>query len=116
MSRSAPYIARRQSDRPYTIMNANVRRRDVWKRRAEGAAIGLLSVVIGIGIARLAVEPAPPAGPIATVDADDGECWDQLPMRKAITQQNLDRLCVKPLPRYAVPAGASAHTPTTPKR
>jgi hypothetical protein len=40
------------------------------------------------------------AAAIAAADAKRTQepCWDQLPMRVALTQENIDRLCIKPQP------------------
>lgn len=93
--------------RPYTLLNARERRRDVLRRRLEGFAIGVASVAVALAIAHV---------PAAETDADvsaalDAQiraetqkfaaqhepCWDVLPMRAPVTQQNINRLCIKPL-------------------
>jgi hypothetical protein len=43
-------------------------------------------------------------------------CWDELPFRKALTQENINRLCIKvQRPRPVALRSATSGTPTTPK-
>ena len=81
--------------------------------RFESVLVCVLSVATVLAVARApvldveveALMRAETAAAIARADAAAAAepCWDQLPMRKAITQANIDRLCIKPQP---VRAGA----------
>jgi hypothetical protein len=83
---------------------------DVINARRWGRIESAL-VCVGAAVAALALARAPMIdaeveaamskenqAAIAHADAAAANepCWDQLPMRKAITQQNIDRLCIKP--------------------
>lgn len=90
--------------RPYTLLNARERRRDVLRRRLEGFAIGVASVAVALLVARAPVVDsdadvsAAVAAETQKLAAQYAPCWDALPMRVAITQENINRLCIKPTP------------------
>lgn len=73
--------------------------------RFESAVVCVGSVLLVLAISRApvtdveteALMAAENAAAIAQADAAAAAepCWDQLPMRKALTQANIDRLCVK---------------------
>ena len=73
--------------------------------RFESAVVCVASVLLVLAISRApvldaeieAAMAAENAAAIAQADAVAATepCWDQLPMCKAITQANIDRLCVK---------------------
>ena len=88
--------------RPYTLLNASQRRRDVWKRRGEGAAVATCTAVLALLLSRSPVTDIEVTAAVAAdterlalaSDLDTEPCWKRLPMRKAITQENINRLCV----------------------
>lgn len=73
--------------------------------RVESALVCVASVLVMLAVSRAPVTDAEieaamqaeNAAAIAKADAAAAAepCWDQLPMRKAITQANIDRLCIK---------------------
>ena len=73
--------------------------------RFESAVVcaGTAALVIALGRAPVtdveteALMAAENAAAIAQADAKRSQepCWDQLPMRVALTQENIDRLCIK---------------------
>lgn len=73
--------------------------------RFESALVCVLSVLFTLFVARAPVtdaeiEAAMQAENQAAIAAADARrsaepCWDQLPMRVALTQENIDRLCIK---------------------
>lgn len=79
--------------------------------RFESALVCALSVVVVLAVTRAPVTDAEieaamqaeNAAAIAKADAAAAAepCWDQLPMRVALTQANIDRLCIKPQPMRA---------------
>lgn len=89
---------------PFTVMNARERRRDVMRRRLEGFAIGIASVAVALAIAHVpAAETDAEVSAAVTAEtqklaAQHEPCWDVLPMRAPITQENINRLCIKPTP------------------
>lgn len=76
--------------------------------RFESAVVCVCAVLLALAISRApvtdaeieALMAAENAAAIAQADAAAAAepCWDQLPMRKAITQANIDRLCIKVQP------------------
>lgn len=75
-----------------------------WGRfESAVVCVGTAALVIALGRAPVtdaeveAAMQAENAAAIAKADAlaASEPCWDQLPLRKAITQANIDRLCVK---------------------
>lgn len=79
--------------------------------RVESAIVCLLAVAAALAIARAPASDVESelaqenAQAIAQAEAAREPCWDQLPMRKAPTQENINRLCVKPQPMQAARVG-----------
>lgn len=73
--------------------------------RFESAVVCVGSVLVILAVTRAPVTDAEieaamqteNAAAIAKADAarSNEPCWDELPMRVALTQENIDRLCVK---------------------
>lgn len=97
--------------RPYTVLNARQRRSDKLRRRLEGAGIALAACAVAVLLGRSPVTDVETSAAIsnearslATAPSAPAPCWEQLPMRVALTQENIDRLCIKPLPAAARPS------------
>ena len=77
--------------------------------RFESALVCVLSVAVALVVTRAPVTDAEidaamqaeNAAAIAKATAAAEPCWDQLPMRVALTQANINRLCIKPQPMRA---------------
>lgn len=87
---------------------------------AEGMAIGTAACVVAVLIGRAPVSDieasAAMDAEIARLQKPTEPCWDELPFRVALTQENIDRLCIKPQRMRSAAAAAVPVPPTTPKR
>lgn len=86
----------------------------------EGMAIATAACVIAVAIGRAPVSDVEASAAldaeIARLPKPTEPCWDELPFRVALTQENIDRLCIKPLPMRSAVAAPVPVPPTTQKR
>ena len=85
--------------RHYVVKNAHQSRAEKRKHRLQGVAVTLAACALALVIARAPVLDVEVSDQLVQEAAAMTEpCWQQLPMRVALTQANLDRLCINTPP------------------
>ena len=81
--------------RHYVVKNAHQSRSEKRKHRLQGVAVTLAACALALVIARAPVLDVEVNEQLAQEAAAMTEpCWEQLPMRVALTRADIDGLCV----------------------